>query len=161
MSATFRTKIDIAPTTRDQMAALCNEYLAEATALFTIAKTCHYNVTGMAFGPLHELFNEVADLVIGHADDLAERASQLGAYANGTCWDACKARVAPTGPMACADGKDCLKTLENLVGMYANSLRRAINTAAAAGDKATENMLTDMTEEADKALWKITAHLRS
>lgn len=159
MPAMFRTKIDLSTTVRDQMSELCNEYLAEATSLFTIAKTCHYNVTGMGFGPLHELFNEIAEMAISHADDLAERASQLGAYANGTCWDACKARVAPTGPMACADGKDCLETLEHLVGMYANGLRRASESSGK--DLVTQNMFIDFTQAADKMLWKITAHLRS
>lgn len=157
--AVFRTSIDLSPTVRDRMAQICNDQLAEATSLALTAKTCHYNVTGMGFGPLHELFSEFFSSLLDHADELAERASQLGAYACGTCWDACKARVAPTGPMACADGRDCLEAMEHLLGLYANGLRAMAK--ATEEDLVTQNILIDLAQDADKMLWKVNAHLRS
>ena len=42
------------------------------------AKQAHWNVKGPSFIALHELFDELVDAVLEHADELAERAVELG-----------------------------------------------------------------------------------
>ncbi len=57
--------------------------LAE-TAIETVkAQNYHWNVTGMAFGPLHELFQRIYEDHFQAQDTLAERIKALGGHADG------------------------------------------------------------------------------
>lgn len=157
---TFNTGVNLDPATRDLMVASLNTALADATALWSVAKNAHFNVKGMAFGPLHALFNEVADMAIDHADDLAERASQLGGYANGNVWDAAAtSRLGNHGRMQCITGEQWLMCLAHCLTMYANAMRLFVDASGNAHDLVTQNLVVDMAQDADKMLWKVQSHL--
>jgi hypothetical protein len=57
---------------------LLNQQLADALDLALQAKQAHWNVKGPSFIALHELFDSVVEEIVEHADDLAERAVELG-----------------------------------------------------------------------------------
>ena len=60
---------------------MLNDALAQAVHLGLHAKTAHWNVKGPSFLQLHELFDNVYSEAVVWADDLAERAVQLGGIA--------------------------------------------------------------------------------
>lgn len=79
-----QTKNDISKTNREKIIKLLNERLADATDLKSQAKHAHWNVKGIHFFQLHELFDQVATAVEAHIDLIAERATALGGTALGT-----------------------------------------------------------------------------
>src|SRR5688572_27366782 len=78
------THHDLPEETRQQMVQLCNEQLADTFDLFSQTKQAHWNVKGPQFYQLHELYDELAEQLLGHADLIAERATALGGAATGT-----------------------------------------------------------------------------
>ena len=50
----------------------------------TQAEFGHWNVEGIEFFKLHELFDEIAAVLESHADSIAERTEALGGEATGT-----------------------------------------------------------------------------
>jgi starvation-inducible DNA-binding protein len=78
------TKIDIDGGSRQKLIDMLNARLADASDLKSQAKQAHWNVKGMNFFQLHELFDAVATIVEGHVDLIAERITTLGGTAYGT-----------------------------------------------------------------------------
>ena len=60
-----------------------NQSVAETAVTTMLAQNFHWNVTGMAFGPLHTLFQEIYEDHFTAQDDLAERIKALDAHAEG------------------------------------------------------------------------------
>ena len=77
------TKIDIPEDKRIDLIALLQGALTEAIDLKLQSKQAHWNVRGPNFIALHELFDQVAGIVEGFADEIAERITTLGGVANG------------------------------------------------------------------------------
>ena len=82
--AAFETRIDLAATTREPVAVLLNARLADMIDLFNQTKHAHWNVKGLDFMQLHELFDDIAERVEDACDLIAERVVTLGAFARGT-----------------------------------------------------------------------------
>ena len=68
---TFRTSIDLAPDVRQSCISLLNARLADTFDLYSQLKQAHWNVKGMDFIQLHELFDEVAERTLVYVDDIA------------------------------------------------------------------------------------------
>jgi len=79
-----KTKIDIPKGAREKLIAILNQRLADSIDLKAQAKQAHWNVKGMSFIALHELFDRVAAEVTPMSDDIAERVTSLGGTALGT-----------------------------------------------------------------------------
>ena len=91
----FTTRNDIARSNRKKVIALLNARLADGVDLYSQIKQAHWNVKGPHFIGLHELFDDVAEVVEKYIDELAERAVQLGGVAEGTIRMAVKASSLP------------------------------------------------------------------
>ncbi|MEO9896909.1 MAG: ferritin-like domain-containing protein, partial [Paracoccaceae bacterium] len=61
-----------------------NQSVAETAVTTMLAQNFHWNVKGMAFGPLHDLFQKIYEDHFIAQDDLAERIKALDAHAEGT-----------------------------------------------------------------------------
>jgi len=75
---TFATGVNFTERVRHEVTDLLNARLADAIDLKTQAKQAHWNVKGMQFMFLHELFDSVATHLDDQADMLAERITALG-----------------------------------------------------------------------------------
>ncbi len=64
-----------------QIAEALNQCVAETAVTTMLAQNFHWNVTGMAFGPLHDLFQKIYEDHFVAQDDLAERIKALDAHA--------------------------------------------------------------------------------
>jgi starvation-inducible DNA-binding protein len=160
LQRTFETAVDISAATRVAMIELLNQELADTTDLYSQTKQAHWNVKGIHFYPLHLLFDQLAEKRQGEADELAERATELGGYALGTVRMAAASSRLPEIPTDINAGVDYLEALVERYGTHANSMRAAIDEADEAGDKDTADLFTEISRELDKDLWFLQAHLQ-
>lgn len=155
----IRTKNDLSPDVRHEMAELLNARLADAVDLYTHAKHAHWNVRGARFLSLHELFDKVAEMAEEHADEIAERAAQLGSEVHGTLRAAARSTSLRSYPHAIASGEDHVEALSDSLAMYGHNVREGIDLADDAGDADTADMFTDLSRATDKILWFVESHL--
>lgn len=153
------TRIDVASNVRAAMIALLNARLADALDLKLAVKQAHWNVKGPGFIALHELFDQIAARVDGHADDMAERLVQLGGIAAGTTQAVAAATTLAPYPLDATAQTDHLTALADRLAAYGGLIRAAIEQAAEAGDADTSDLFTGISREADKDLWFVEAHL--
>lgn len=78
-----QTSVDLSPSAREAIAEALNQCVAETAVTTMLAQNFHWNVTGMAFAPLHALFQTVYEDHFAAQDDLAERIKALDAHAEG------------------------------------------------------------------------------
>ena len=100
------TKIDLGKENREKVIKILNQRLADASDLKSQAKQAHWNVKGMHFIALHELFDQVATEVETHIDDIAERVTTLGGTAMGTIRVAAQSSSLAEYPLEITDGAD-------------------------------------------------------
>ena len=83
-TATLPTHIDLPETDREPLIELLNKRLADTADLYSQVKQAHWNVKGLDFFQLHQLFDQLAGEVFPYIDLIAERATALGGVATGT-----------------------------------------------------------------------------
>ena len=157
---TFDTAIDIAPDVRAEMIELLNQELADTSDIYSQTKQAHWNLKGIHFYQLHLLFDELAEHREDEADEIAERAVQLGGYATGTVRMAASSSQLPEMETSIDAGIDYVRALVDRYGIHANNLRSGIEQATKAGDQDTADLLTEVSRQVDKDLWFLQAHLQ-
>ena len=73
-----------------QIVEALNQCKAETVVTTMLAQNFHWNVTGMAFGPLHDLFQSIYEDHFSGQDDLAERIKALDGHAEAVLADMIK-----------------------------------------------------------------------
>lgn len=153
------TRIGIPEERRDEIVALLNQTLVDLLDLHYQVKHAHWNVQGPAFIALHQLFDQLADRVEEHADDVAERITAFGGLANGTVRLAAEhSRLAEFPPVRASF--EVVAALANHYGQLANDVRAAIDIADEFEDAGTADLFTGISRALDKDLWFLEAHLR-
>ena len=79
-----QTAVALSTDARVVIAEALNQSIAETAVTTMLAQNFHWNVTGMAFGPLHDLFQAIYEDHFAAQDDLAERVKSIDAHAEGT-----------------------------------------------------------------------------
>ena len=154
------TRNDLPDNTRKAMIALLNARLADTIDLRLSVKQAHWNVKGPTFIALHELFDQIQGRVDSFADDIAERAVQLGGFAAGASATVAKTSQLDAYPTEVTDEKQHLKLLADRIGAYGKLARQGIDAAEESGDKDTADLFTGVSRSIDKDLWFIEAHLQ-
>jgi starvation-inducible DNA-binding protein len=116
---------------------LLNQQLADALDLALQAKQAHWNVKGPSFIALHELFDSVVEEIVEHADDLAERAVELGGTAFGSVRTAANTSRLPGYPLDISSGRQHVAALSAALAKFGASARAGIDAATALGDVGT------------------------
>lgn len=155
------TKNNLPEATRTEVIGLLNDALADTIDLFNQVKQAHWNVKGMSFIALHELFDDVAEHVEEWSDDLAERAVQLGGQAEGTSQIVAKRTTLPAYDLALSDGLDHVMAIATALSTYGAMVRTGIDKADKLGDKDTADLFTEISRGADKDLWFVEAHMQN
>ena len=144
---------------RVQLVALLNERLAATADLYAQAKQAHWNVTGIHFYTLHQLFDDVADAIHPFVDELAERVTALGGVAKGTVRMAAAASSLPEYPLDAVGGEAHLTAVRDRLATYATDNLRAIDAADDLDDDATQDLFTEIQREIDKLQYFVASHL--
>ena len=155
------TKIDISRETREQVIGLLNARLADALDLKSQAKQAHWNVKGIHFIALHELFDQVATEVEAFSDLIAERVTTLGGTAEGTVRVAAEKSTLHQYPLEITDGRDHVDALSSALADFGKRVRANIDEADEAGDMDTADLFTEVSRGTDKLLWFVEAHIQS
>ena len=153
-----KTKIDIAEPIREKIVEILNARLADAIDLKSQAKQAHWNVKGMNFIALHELFDQVATESDTHIDDMAERITTLGGTALGTVRIAASKSTLPEYPHEITDGDSHVDALSSALADFGKKVRANIEQADELGDADTADLLTGISRAIDKSLWFVEAH---
>jgi starvation-inducible DNA-binding protein len=156
----YKSNVGVPEENRQAIVALLNARLADAVDLFTQVKWAHWNLKGVHFIALHELFDSVAEHVEGHTDTIAERIAALGGVANGTAREVAARSGLKEADLTAADGQSMLKWLVHNFAHHANAMRQAVNESDDLGDPITTDLFTTETRELDKDLWFLEAHLQ-
>lgn len=154
----YQSRNDLSETTRTKVIELLGPRLAEAIDLELQARQAHWNVKGVSFKPLFELFNAVAESVEQHIERIAERIVQLGGVAEGTVQSAAKRTSLKPYPLTAADGLEHVDAVASVLAAFGKEIRRAIDVADELGDRDTADLLTQISRGLDEQLWFVEAH---
>jgi starvation-inducible DNA-binding protein len=155
----YPTHIDLASDVRFQVTSLLNQTLAATLDLKTQTKQAHWNVKGMDFFQLHEMFDEIAGELEEYVDMVAERVTALGGTALGTARIAAANSILPEYDLDAVDGAEHVAALAERFAAYAQHVRDAIGQTDSLGDADTADLYTEISRTIDKRLWFLEAHL--
>ncbi len=156
-----KTKNDISKETREKLIETLNARLADVSDLKSQAKQAHWNVKGMDFIQLHELFDQVATQAEEYTDLIAERAVILGGTALGTVRVAASNSSLSEYPLEISAGADHVDALSTALADFGKKVRENIDEADELGDMDTADLFTEVSRGIDKLLWFVEAHLQS
>jgi starvation-inducible DNA-binding protein len=134
--------------------------VAETTVTTMMAQNFHWNVTGMAFGPLHALFQEIYEDHFQAQDELAERIRSIGYTVDGrlsAMIDISKVIEGSNGSQK--DDVGMITTLAEAQKTLAATLSGAADIAAENGDKLTEDLCIGRGRTHDKFAWLLQSHI--
>ena len=135
-----------------------NQCVAETTVTTMLAQNFHWNVTGMAFGPLHDLFQQMYEDHFVAQDDLAERAKALHGHAEGTLAGMLKrSKVAEVEGTPAAE--EMVRLLMEAQVTAAGTLAETGGLAAGHGDTLTEDLCIARGQTHEKFAWLLRAHI--
>ena len=152
------THHDLPKQLRQSMCGLLQSNLNDAIDLVYQVKQAHWTLRGPNFIGLHEFFDELHEQVEGKVDLVAERIQVLGGQAEGTVAASAKGSRLPTYPLDIHSPDDHLAALTKSYAAFAKTVRSAIDEASEAGDEDTADLFTEISREADRALWMLEAH---
>lgn len=155
----YPSSVGVPENNRQALIALLNARLADSADLRSQVKWAHWNVKGLHFIQLHELFDSVAAHLEEQTDTIAERVTALGGVANGTIREAAAKSGLKEADLTASDGPSMLKFLVHNVGHHANAMRQAVQESNDLDDAITADLFTQLTRELDKDLWFLEAHL--
>ena len=144
---------------RTQIADALNQCVAETAVTTMLAQNFHWNVTGMAFGPLHDLFQKIYEDHFEAQDDLAERIRALNAPAEGTLAGMLK-RSKVTEFDGSAKDVEMIKMMLEAQETLAATIGGAGELAADLGDTLTEDLCIARGQVHEKFAWILRSHLQ-
>jgi starvation-inducible DNA-binding protein len=140
------------------IAEALNQTIAETAVTTMLAQNFHWNVTGMCFGPLHDLFQKIYEDHFVGQDDLAERIKAIDGHAEGTL-----AGILKRSKIAEYDGhasdKEMIKMMQDAQETLASTLAGCGALAAGHGDTLTEDLCIARGQVHEKFAWFLRSHL--
>lgn len=153
-----QTAVSMAPDARAQIIEALNQSVAETAVTTMLAQNFHWNVVGMAFGPLHDLFQKIYEDHFVAQDDLAERIKALQGHAEGTLSGMLKrSKIAENDGHA--TDRDMIKAMLEAQETLAGTLAGAGELAANHGDTLTEDLCIERGQTHEKFAWFLRSHL--
>lgn len=149
---------DLSPTAHEAIGDALKQCVAETAVTTMLAQNFHWNVTGMALGPLHDLFQKIYEDHFIAQDDLAERIKALEAHAEGTL-AGMLARSKFSEHDGHADDKAMIAAMRDAQVTVAATLATAGALAAEHGDTLAEDFCIERGQTHEKFAWMLRALL--
>lgn len=154
-----RTAASLPSNARSAIADALNQSLAETVVTTMLAQNFHWNVKGMAFGPLHALFQEVYEDHFAAQDDLAERIRAIGMPTQARLGEMLQ-RSKVKDHREDATDIEMIKALAHAETTLAATLAEAGALAAEHGDSLTEDLTIARGTTHEKFAWMLNSHLQ-
>lgn len=134
--------------------------LADTAVAQMKAQHFHWNVTGMSFGALHELFEKIYKDHFEAADEIAERMRALGVPAEGRFETFVKnSHLKEANGQASAE--DMVAAMAADERHLSACLRRLAEAAESNDDIVTNDMAVERAGTHDKFAWMLAAHIQA
>lgn len=135
-------------------------FLADTYALYLKTQNYHWNVEGMHFNILHNLFESQYTELAAAVDDIAERIRQKGERSPGSFkqFDNLKSI---NDALENATAQEMLSDLVESHQAIHSKLVEYIGIAQNAKDEVTVGFLTERMAYHEKTIWMISAHLKN
>jgi starvation-inducible DNA-binding protein len=156
----YNTRNSLPEEQRTKLVELLNRRLADGIDLMLQTKQAYWNVNGLQFLALHELFGQIACGVEGYVDLLAERVVQLGGRADGTASAVTRRTSLDRYPLEVTDGNGHIDALATVLASFGKHVRYAIGQATELIDADSAALFTDISRDIDAWLWLVEAHQR-
>ncbi len=153
-----QTAADLSPTAREAIVEALNQSVAETAVTTMLAQNFHWNVTGMAFGPLHTLFQTIYEDHFVAQDDLAERIKALDGHAEGMLAGMLKRSKVAEHDGHASDA-EMIKAMKAAQETLAATIGACGELAAEHGDTLTEDLCISRGQAHEKFAWMLGAHL--
>lgn len=154
-----QTAASLDTSAQSDIVSALNQAVAETAVTTMLAQNFHWNVTGMAFGPLHDLFQKIYEDHFEAQDDLAERIKAIGGHAEGSL-----AGMVERSKVAEHDGhasdKEMIQVMLDAQRTIAATLAGAADVSEEAGDLLTQDLLIARGQVHEKFAWFLSAHLK-
>jgi starvation-inducible DNA-binding protein len=157
----FSTLNDLSYEARTLAVDVLNARLADLVVLHSLAKQMHWNVKGVHFRQLHELYDDAAGSLLEAIDMVAERVVQLGGVAEGSAARAIKTSDLHDIALEVTASIDTARALASRWSEVALGVRASIGALAESGDEGSLDLLTEVSRLLDKYLWFIEAHFQT
>ena len=150
---------NLSPTAQAAIADVLNQSLAETVVATMLAQNFHWNVTGMAFSPLHDLFQVIYEDHFSAQDELAERIKAIDMHAEGQL-----GQILSRSKVSEADGHqtdvEMIRLMLDAQETLAATLSGTSALASQHGDRLTEDLATGRGRTHEKFAWMLRAHLK-
>ncbi len=153
-----QTAIALSTDAKAAIAEALNQTVAETAVTTMLAQNFHWNVTGMAFGPLHDLFQKMYEDHFVAQDDLAERIKAINEHAEGTLSGMIK-RSKVSEFEGTATAEEMIKMMLDAQETLAATLAGCGELAASHGDTLTEDLCIARGQTHEKFAWFLRSHL--
>ena len=153
-----QTAVALSPNAKAEIVEALNQSVAETAVTTMLAQNFHWNVTGMAFGPLHALFQDIYEDHFTAQDDLAERIKAVGGHAEGTLAGMIKRSKVGEHDGHASD-VDMIKAMQVAQETLASTLAGCGQVAADHGDTLTEDLCIARGQTHEKFAWFLRSHL--
>ena len=151
---------NISARTHPTVAQAVYQCVAETAVTTMMAQNFHWNVTGMAFGPLHALFQNIYEDHFQAQDDLAERIRSIGHTVDGRLSAMIDiSKVLEDSKESHKNDKEMIMALAEAQKTLAATLSGAGDIAAANGDKLTEDLCVERGRAHEKFAWLLQSHI--
>ena len=151
---------NISARTHPTVAQAMYQCVAETAVTTMMAQNFHWNVTGMAFGPLHALFQEIYEDHFQAQDELAERIRSIGHTVDGRLSAMIDiSKVLEDSKESHKNDKEMIMALAEAQKTLAATLSGAGDIAAANGDKLTEDLCVERGRAHEKFAWLLQSHI--
>ena len=156
-------KADIGLTNDERagVSRILNKALSDEHVLYIRTRNYHWNVTGMHFHSLHEVFENQYKALEAAIDEIAERTRSLGFRAIGSMSEFMQhARLTEQNPAEVPSAEGMLRYLLADHEAIIKHLRTDVDACDEEfGDAGTADFLTAMMEAHEKMAWMIRAYL--
>jgi starvation-inducible DNA-binding protein len=149
----------LAPNALEEVVEGLTQAVAEISVETMKAQNYHWNATGMAFGPLHEMFQKIYEDHFEAQDELAERIKALGAHAVGR-YDAYLKRSKITECDGNIPAEQMIANLQKDQETIAGTLNALADLAEKHGDMITNDIAIGRATAHEKFAWLLGAHLK-
>ncbi|MEM9422925.1 MAG: DNA starvation/stationary phase protection protein [Pseudomonadota bacterium] len=129
--------------------------LGDSYILYVKTHGYHWNVTGPHFHALHTMFEEQYTALWGSLDILAERLRALGVNAPGSSRELTALSKIDEGDNDVPSAATMLQTLISDHEKWLEGAKEALDIASNADDAGTEDVLTPLIADREKALWML------